>query len=162
MTLFPTARHAAAQISAALAPRCHAETGRTDWRIPPPPALALLALAAAIALPAATAHADDQPTPPLEDTGLSVTIAKTVPGYVKNGGGGSGNTGPLISRSWLPFLMTLEKCRANLVDEFASTVQDAGLGLALPAPRPMLPDGATSLNFNVSETYVTVACHKLR
>ncbi len=162
MTLLPTACCTAARISAALAPRRDAETGRTDWRVPHPAALALLGLAAAIALPTASAHADNQPTPPLEDTGLSVTIAKTVPGYVKNGGGGSGNTGPLISRSWLPFLMTLEKCRANLVDEFASTVQDAGLGSALPAPRPMFPDGATSLNFNVSETYVTVACHKLR
>jgi len=162
MTLLPTARRAAAQISAALAPRCPAETGRTGWRIPHPVALALLALAAAIAPPAAIAHADDQPTPPLEDTGLSVTIAKTVPGYVKNGGGGSGNTGPLIFRSWLPFLMTFEKCRASLVDEFVSTVKDAGLGSALPATRPTLPDGATSLNFNVSETYITVSCHKLR
>jgi len=150
MALLPTARRTAARISAALAPRCQAGTGRTGWRIPPPVALALLALAAAIVPPAATAHADNQPTPPLEDTGLSVTIVKTVPGYVKNGGGSPGNTGPLISRSWLPFLMTLEKCQANLVDEFASTVQDAGLGLALPAPRPTLPDGAASLNFNVS------------
>ncbi len=162
MALLPTARRAAAGISAALAPRCHAGKRRTGWPTPHAAALALLALAAVIAPPAATARAEDQPTPSLEDTGLSVTIAKTVPGYVKNGGGGSGNTGPLISRSWLPILMTLEKCRASLVNEFYSTVQDAGLGSALPATRPTLPDGATSLNFNVSETYITVACHKLR
>ncbi len=162
MALLPTACRTAARISAALAPRRDAETERTDRRIPHPAALALLGLAAAIALPTAIAHADDQQTLPPEDTGLSVTISKTVPGYVKNGGGGSGNTGPLISRSWLPILMTFEKCRASLIDEFYSTVHDAGLGSALPAPRPTLPDGATSLNFNVSETYITVACHKLR
>jgi len=149
MTLLPTARRAAAQINAALAQRCHAGTGWTGWRIPHAAALALLALVAVTVPPAAIAHADDQLTPPLEGTGLSVTIAKTVPGYVRNGGGGSGNTGPLISRSWLPILMTLEKCRASLVDEFSSIMQDAGLGSALPAARPTLPDGATRLNVNV-------------
>jgi len=162
MAFLPNARRAAVRNNAAPAAPCHAGRRRTGQPIPAPAALALFALTAAMACPAATAHADDQPTPPVEDTGLSVTIAKTVPGYVKNGGGGSGNTGPLIFRSWLPFLMTSEKCRASLVDEFSSTVQDAGLGSTLPATRPTLPDGATSLNFNVSETYITVACHKLR
>ena len=93
-------------------------------------------------LSAVPARAEDQAKPAAEDTGLSVTIAKTVPRYVKNGGGGSGNTGPLISRSWLPLLMAPETCRTRLIDEFISTVQDA--------------DPASAL------TYITVACHKLR
>jgi len=162
MIVLPIVRRPATRTNIAPAAPRHAAKQKTGQPIPAPAALLLLALTAATAFPAATAHAGDQPTPPLEDTGLSVTIAKTVPGYVKNGGGGSGNTGPLISRSWLPVLMTFEKCRASLVTEFSSTVQDAGLGSALPAIRPALPDGATSLNVNVSETYITVACHKLR
>ena len=159
MSLLPTARCAAARNDAALArPRLlgKQQAGR------PIPDLTVLALATMATLLAAPARAEDQPRPTLEDTGLSVTIAKTVPGYVKNGGGGSGNTGPLISRSWLPFLMTSEACRTRLVDEFISTVQDAGLASALPTTRPTLPDGARSFNVNLSETYITVACHKLR
>lgn len=58
--------------------------------------------------------------------------------------------------------MTSEACRTHLIDEFISTVQDAGLASALPTTRPTLPDGAGSLNVNFSETYITVACHKLR
>ncbi len=159
MSLLPTAHCAAARNDAALA-RSRLSGGQQARR--PIPDLAVLALAAIPTLLAAPARAEDQPRPTLGDTGLSVTIAKTVPGYVKNGSGGSGNTGPLISRSWLPFLMTSEACRARLIDELISTVQDAGLASALPATRPTLPDGAGSLNFNLSETYITVACHKLR
>lgn len=159
MSLLPTTRCAAARNDAALAKSRflgEQQAGR------PIPDLAVLALAAMATLSTAPARAEDQPRPTLEDTGLSVTIAKTVPGYVKNGGGGSGNTGPLISRSWLPFLMTFEVCRTRLIGEFTSTVQDAGLASALPTTRPTLPDGAGSLNFNLSETYITVTCHKLR
>ncbi len=162
MSLLPTAHCAAARNGAALARSRLLGKRQAGQPIPDLAALTLLVLAAMATVLAAPARAEDQPRLTLEDTGLSVTIAKTVPGYVKNGGGGSGNTGPLISRSWLPFLMTSEACRARLIDELISTVQDAGLASALPATRPTLPDGAGSLNFNLSETYITVACHKLR
>ena len=58
--------------------------------------------------------------------------------------------------------MTPEACRTRPIDEFISTVQDAGLASALPATRPTLPDGAGSFDFDLSETYIMVACHKLR
>lgn len=161
MFLLPTAR-CATRNGAALAKLRSLSEQQPGWPVPGLAAFALLALAAVTTLLSTPVHAEDQPRPPLEDTGLSVTIAKTVPGYVKNGGGGSGNTGPLVSRSWLPMLMTSEDCRARLVDELYSTVQDAGLGSSLPTTRPAVPDGAKSLNVNLSETYVTVACHKLR
>jgi len=139
---------------------CADTTGAPAY--PRPGCLALLDAAAILAFSGATAHAEKQPRPIPKDTGLSVTIAKTVSGYVKTGGGCSDNTGLLNPRSWLPFLITFETCRASLIDEFTSTLRDAGLGSALPTTRSPLPDGATYLNVNVSETYITVACHKLR